>query len=129
MMKLQTGVDCGFFVWADEECSEWFKELLRDLRDAVWELKRVLRKKDGELDAKDMVLEAKEMEVEVKKKEVEDMVMELNAKQQEVQAKEQVVALLEARLKNKNKCIDMLAVLCMFLLLTMVVILCNGNKA
>ena len=76
-----------------------------------------------------MVLEAKEMEVEVKKKEVEDMVMELNAKQQEVQAKEQVVALLEARLKNKNKCIDMLAVLCMFLLLTMVVILCNGNKA
>jgi len=63
MMKLQTGVDCGFFVWADEECSEWFKEVLRDLRDAVWELKRELRNKDGELDAKDMVLEAKEMEV------------------------------------------------------------------
>jgi hypothetical protein len=37
MVKLQTAQDCGFFLWADDECSSWFKEVLRDLRNAVWE--------------------------------------------------------------------------------------------
>jgi hypothetical protein len=36
MVKLQTGDDYRYFLWADEEASDWFKELLRDLRDAVW---------------------------------------------------------------------------------------------
>jgi hypothetical protein len=36
---MQTNKDCGFFRWLDEECSDWYK-VLRDLRDAVWKLKK-----------------------------------------------------------------------------------------
>jgi hypothetical protein len=46
-----------------------------------------------------------------------------------VQAKEEAVQALEAQLKNKNHCIDMLVVLCVLLLIAVVVILMNGKKA
>ena len=37
---MQTAKDCGFYLWIDDESSEFMKELLWDLRDAVWSLKR-----------------------------------------------------------------------------------------
>ena len=39
-LMLQTVKDCGFYLWIDEESFEFMKELLRDLRDVVWSLKR-----------------------------------------------------------------------------------------
>nr|AGT16928.1 hypothetical protein SHCRBa_011_I19_R_260 [Saccharum hybrid cultivar R570] len=54
--KARTGDDYGYFLWADEEASDWFKELLRDLKDVVWFWKREATNKEGELDAKDMKL-------------------------------------------------------------------------
>jgi hypothetical protein len=37
MLKMQTREDCRFYLWADEESSEFMKELLRDLCDDVWD--------------------------------------------------------------------------------------------
>jgi len=37
---LQTAKDCGFYLWVDEESSEFMNELLQNLWDAVWSLKR-----------------------------------------------------------------------------------------
>jgi hypothetical protein len=47
-------------------------------------------------------------------------------KQLELQAKSEAMQALEAQMKKKNRCIDMLVVLCLFLLISLVVILLNG---
>jgi lipopolysaccharide/colanic/teichoic acid biosynthesis glycosyltransferase len=57
--------------------------------------------------------------LEAKQKEVQD-------KQLELQAKSEAMQELEAQMKKKNRCIDMLVVLCLFLLISLVVILLNG---
>lgn len=56
MLKLQTREDYGFYLWADDESSNFMKELLTDLRDAIWGLKKELGKKEAEVDAKEMQL-------------------------------------------------------------------------
>lgn len=40
LFNLQSPQDCGFFEWLDDDPSDWYKELLRDLRDTVWRLKK-----------------------------------------------------------------------------------------
>jgi hypothetical protein len=121
---MQTNGDCGFFSWLDEECFPWYEEVIRDLRDAVWGLKRELIMKDGDLEAKEEQLVAMHMLMEEKKKEVEDM---LQAKEEQLKAKEDAMKALQAQLKIQNHCIDMLVLLCVLLLMTMVVILFNGK--
>jgi hypothetical protein len=116
---MQTAEDCGFFRWLDEESSEFMKELLRDLRDAVWGLKKELGKKEALVDVKDMQLLALQKEMEGKQKEVQD-------KQQELQTKAELMLALQAQINQKNSCIDILVVLCLILLITLVVIMLNG---
>jgi chromosome segregation ATPase len=116
---MQTAEDCGFFRWLDEESSEFMKELLRDLRDAVWGLKKELGKKEALVDVKDMQLLALQKEMEGKQKEVQD-------KQQELQTKAELMQALQAQINQKNSCIDILVVLCLILLMTLVVIMLNG---
>ena len=101
---LQMTKDCGFYHWIDEESSEFMKELLRDLRDAMWSLKRernqgaVVEDQDSamqhgqevhkmnqflqkELLKKDSELEAKERELQ---SEMVKKVEELEAKDKEL---------------------------------------------
>jgi hypothetical protein len=78
--------DCGFFKWLDDPAPEWYTELLRDLRDMVWRLKKEAKQGvasqgpeahelnqflQDELMKKDAALEAKEKELEEKVQEVE----------------------------------------------------------
>jgi len=51
VIEVQSCNECGFYQWVDEECSPWYKQLLRDLRDAVWTLKDDLAAKEGEVEA------------------------------------------------------------------------------
>ncbi|KAG0532926.1 hypothetical protein BDA96_04G147200 [Sorghum bicolor] len=139
--RARTDMDCKFYSWADEECSAWYKELFRDLRDAVWKLKKDVAKKEAEVEDKDMQLVAKQMEVEEKKKEIEDKQMVLQVKQQELNAKEEeliakqqqleakdvVVQTLEAQLRMKNQCIDALVVLSVLLVIILVVVMLNAK--
>ncbi|OQU84892.1 hypothetical protein SORBI_3004G138200 [Sorghum bicolor] len=117
------------------------RELFRDLRDAVWKLKKDVAKKEAEVEDKDMQLVAKQMEVEEKKKEIEDKQMVLQVKQQELNAKEEeliakqqqleakdvVVQTLEAQLRMKNQCIDALVVLSVLLVIILVVVMLNAK--
>ena len=105
---LQTTKDCGFYLWIDEESFEFMKELLRDLRDVVWSLKRernqgaIVEDQDSamqhgqevhkmnqflqkELLKKDSELEAKERELQ---SEMVKKVEEFEAKGKELQAKD-----------------------------------------
>ncbi|CAN6333812.1 unnamed protein product [Urochloa humidicola] len=61
-MRARTDQDCGFFRWANAEFSAWGKELLRDLRDTVWNLKKEVPMKEGELEEKDLQLVTKQIE-------------------------------------------------------------------
>lgn len=36
--------DYGFYVWADPESSDFMKELLQDLRNAIWALKKEMNR-------------------------------------------------------------------------------------
>ncbi|CAN6235961.1 unnamed protein product [Urochloa humidicola] len=38
--RSKSAMDCGFYVWIDEEASPFMRILLLDLRDAVWRLKK-----------------------------------------------------------------------------------------
>ncbi|KAG0533061.1 hypothetical protein BDA96_04G160100 [Sorghum bicolor] len=138
--RARTDMDCKFYRWVDEECSAWYKELFRDLRDAVWKLKKDVAKKEAEVEDKDMQLVAKQMEVEEKKKEIEDKQMvlqvkhqelnakeeELIAKQQRLQAKDVVEQTLQAQLRMKNQCMDAL-VLSVLLVIILVVVMLNAK--
>jgi hypothetical protein len=107
-LMLQTAKDCGFYFWIDEESSKFMKELLRDLWDAVWSLKRernqgaIVEDQDRaiqhgqevhkmnqflqkELPKKDLALEAKERELQ---SEMVKKVEELEAKDKELQAED-----------------------------------------
>lgn len=68
MLMLQTREDCGFYLWADKEAFDFMKQLLRDLHDAVWGLKKEVVKKEAEVDAKELQLLAKQKEVDDKQK-------------------------------------------------------------
>lgn len=72
MIEVQSCDECGFYQWVDEECSPWYKQLLRDLRDAVWTLKDDLAAKEGELQALSNQLVALEVQLEEKKKEADE---------------------------------------------------------
>ena len=101
---LQMTKDCGFYLWIYEESFELMKELLRDLWDAVWSLKRernqvvIVEDQDSamqhgqevhkmnqflqkELLKKDSELEAKERELQ---SEMVKKVEELEAKDKEL---------------------------------------------
>lgn len=60
-----------------------------------------------------------------KQKQLEDKHKEVQDKQREVQAKDEAMQALEAQTKKKNRCIDMLVLLCVFLVISLLVILLN----
>lgn len=85
------------------------KELLRDLRDTVWRLKKELNEADGDEGCDSVVddevvklneflqkeLMKKDGELESKKKELQEMVQEKEGKEKNLEA-------LKAKLKNQN---------------------------
>jgi hypothetical protein len=105
--------------------------LMEEKKKEVEDMLKVLAVKEKDQNAKEQEVQAK---VEEKKKEVEDMLEKLavkekllKAKEEQLKAKEDAIKTLQAQLKNKNHCIDMLVLLCVLLLMTMVVILFNGK--
>ncbi|KAG0546187.1 hypothetical protein BDA96_02G426300 [Sorghum bicolor] len=134
--KVRSCDECGFYQWVDEECSPWYKQLLRDLRDAVWTLKDDLAAKEGELQALSNQLVALEVQLEEKKKEADEKQVELDLKHQELDLKQQelndkeqqliakqvmlegndmALEAMKGKLKTKNQCIDALVLMCLVL--------------
>lgn len=108
---LQHEGDCGYFEWFDPPTSKWIKELLLDLKDAVFRLKRErgepfvdearehhvqelelmnqslqrqLMKKEDEMLKKEEELVKKEEELLKKEEEVEVMQKQLDALEQKM---------------------------------------------
>lgn len=129
---MQTPGDCGYFKWLDEQPSEWFRELLVDLRDAVWRLKEELNPElvdDGcdteivhqDAQRKQNLQEAllkKDVELEAKEKELLARVEELQSKDKEVEA-------LKAMLKKNNGWQTTLVYLFVFVLGIFVGLVCK----
>ena len=40
MKFVQTVAECAYFVWVDDEPTEWYSELIGDLRDEVWRMRK-----------------------------------------------------------------------------------------
>ena len=77
---VQTEGDCGFYLWFDPEHTTFMKNLLFDLRNAVWELrskaediaelKQINEMVSSENKEKDLVLKAQERDLEEKNKQL-----------------------------------------------------------
>ena len=102
--------DCGFFRWVDLDYldSAFFKQLLNDMRGAIWDLRKVVAQKDARLCANDTELKL--------------MHKQLHDHMKLVEAKDMCMHDLEAKMKKKDRYIGMLVWMCVFLSVALIAI-------
>lgn len=110
------------------------RELLRDLRDTVWRLKKKLNQPVGDEACDSAVVDdvskmneflqkevmKKDGQLEAKEKELQEKVQELEGKDKELEA-------LKAKLKKQNGCQAILVYLFVFVLGFFVALACKGK--
>ncbi|KXG27812.1 hypothetical protein SORBI_3005G048200 [Sorghum bicolor] len=108
--KARTDADCGFFRWVDLDYSDsaFFKQLLNDMRGAIWDLRKVVAQKDARLCANDTELKL--------------MHKQLHDHMKLVEAKDMCMHDLEAKMKKKDRYIGMLVWMCVFLSVALIAI-------
>jgi hypothetical protein len=92
---VQTANDCGFFEWMDPVTPEFLKELLLDLKNVVFKLKR--ESSQAAID------ESRESDVQEVRKLNHLLQMQLLSKDAQLQAKEKELETLQAKMKTGLK--------------------------
>ncbi|KXG35121.1 hypothetical protein SORBI_3002G134700, partial [Sorghum bicolor] len=94
--KARLRMYCGFFRWVDLDYldSAFFKQLLNDMRGAIWDLRKVVAQKDARLCANDTELKL--------------MHKQLHDQMKLVEAKDLCMHDLDAKMKKKDRFIGML---------------------
>ena len=90
---VQTDGDCGFYVWFDLEHKTFMKNLLFDLRNAVWELRSK---------AED-ITELKQIN-EMVSSENKDKVLVLKAQERDLEEKNKQLVLLANKITEGSRC-------------------------
>ena len=93
LSAVQTDVDCGFYVWYDPEHTTFMKNLLLDLRNAVWEL----RSKAEE------IAELKQIN-DLLSSENKEKVLVLKAQEKDLEEKNKQLVVLANRISSGSRC-------------------------
>jgi biopolymer transport protein ExbB/TolQ len=105
----------------DDECSDWYKEVMRDLRDIVWKLK-----KESNMAIADEVVADSTMEHVDEVQEMNILLQkELLKKIAELDGKEKELKDMEAKMKKKNWWLKM--ALCLCVVLGLVILFLTSN--
>ncbi|XP_021310678.1 uncharacterized protein LOC8057295 [Sorghum bicolor] len=120
-----TVAECAYFVWVDDEPTEWYLELIGDLRDEVWRMRKQVMEQGvdvGYVSAMEHVQQLQKVN--------EFLQNELMKKESELKAKVKALQMKDKEIeegKSKKCSTEYFRLLCLFFMGMVVAMVCNGK--